>query len=70
MTSETNDPIVDEIRVMRAKHAARFDYDVDAIVDYLQALQNVYGRRCVKSPTRDPSPSSARKVATGLQETD
>ena len=58
MTSETNDPIVDEIRVMRAKHAARFDYDVDAIVDYLQAMENVYGRRCVRAPTRDRSPSA------------
>ena len=56
MTSETNDPIVDEIRVIRAKHAARFDNDVDAIVDYLQALQGVYGRRLVKAPTRQRSP--------------
>ena len=58
MTSETNDPIVDELRVIRAARAARFDYDVDAIVDYLQAMENVYGRRCVKAPTRDRSPSA------------
>lgn len=59
MTEVTNDPIVDEIRVIRASHAARFDYDVDAIVDYLQALQNVYGRRCVKDPARHRSPTAA-----------
>lgn len=56
MTDETNDPIVDEIRVIRARHAARFDYDIDAIVDYVQALQNVYGRRDVKEPARHRSP--------------
>lgn len=59
MTSETNDPIVDEIRVIRARYAARFDYDVDAMVDYVQALQNVYGRRCVKEPIRHRSPTAA-----------
>lgn len=59
MTSETNDPIVDEIRVIRARYAARFDYDVDAMVDYVQALQNVYGRRCVKEPIRHRSQSAA-----------
>lgn len=59
MTEVTNDPIVDEIRVIRASHAARFDYDVDAIVDYLQALQNVYGRRDVKGPARHRSPPAA-----------
>lgn len=57
MTSETNDPIIDELRVIRASRAARFDYDVDAIVDYLQAMENVYGRRSVNAPTRDRSPS-------------
>lgn len=58
MTDETNDPIVDEIRVIRARHAARFDYDIDAIVDYVQALQNVYGRRDAKDPARHRSPTA------------
>lgn len=56
MTSETNDPIVDELRVIRARFAARFDNDIDAMVDYLQAMQGVYGRRLVKAPTRQRSP--------------
>ena len=56
MTSETNDPILDELRVIRARQAARFDYDVDAMVDYLQALQGVYGRRLVEAPDRQRTP--------------
>lgn len=59
MIDETNDPIVDEVRVIRAAFAARFDYDVDAIVDYVQALQNVYGRRDVEGSTRHRSPTAA-----------
>jgi hypothetical protein len=37
-----NDPIVEEIRRIRDEHAARFNYDLDAIFDDIE--------RCGKEP--------------------
>lgn len=36
-----DDPIVDEIRRLREEHAARFNYDLDAIVADIQESQAV-----------------------------
>lgn len=45
-----NDPIVDEIRRMRDAHAARFNYDLKAIVRDLQEQQKRSGRKYVSYP--------------------
>jgi hypothetical protein len=37
------DPIVEEIRKLREEHAARFNYDVDAIFDNLKKLETERG---------------------------
>ena len=37
------DPIVEEIRKLREEHAARFNYDVDAIFDNLKKLEQERG---------------------------
>jgi hypothetical protein len=41
------DPIVNEVRAVRDKLAARFNYDVDAIFDDLQRRQASLGDRLV-----------------------
>lgn len=38
-----NDPIVDEIRRVRDAHAARFDYDLDAIFRDIKQREKQYG---------------------------
>jgi hypothetical protein len=37
------DPIVEEIRKLREEHAARFNYNVDAIFDNLKKLEQERG---------------------------
>ncbi|MBF0185906.1 MAG: hypothetical protein HQM06_16170 [Magnetococcales bacterium] len=51
------DPIVEEVRRFRDEHAARFNYDIDAIVQDLQELDRASGRQVV---------SFAPKVYHGL----
>ena len=51
------DPIVEEVRRFRDEHAARFNYDIDAIVQDLQELDRASGRQVV---------SFAPKVYRGL----
>ena len=51
MKDET-DPIVEEIRAIREKNAARFGYDVDKILDYYRGLLNTSGHRYVEPPER------------------
>jgi hypothetical protein len=37
------DPIVEEVRKLRENHAARFNYDVDAIFDDLKRIERERG---------------------------
>ncbi len=46
------DPIIAEIRAVRDKHAAQFDYDVDAIFKDIQARQTTSGRKYVRRPPK------------------
>jgi hypothetical protein len=41
------DPIVEEVRRLREEHAARFNYDVDAIFDDLKKVEQECGRTVV-----------------------
>lgn len=52
MKNRMNDPIVDEIHEIRAKLAARFGNDIDAIITHVQALQEASGRSYVQNPAR------------------
>ena len=47
-----NDPIVDEVRKVRDAHAAKFNYDLDAIYRDLKAQELAGGRRFVRFPPR------------------
>ena len=53
-----SDPIVDEVRRVRDEHAARFNYELNAIFDDLKAQERHSEARFVKYPAR-----SAESVA-------
>ncbi|MBF0182133.1 MAG: hypothetical protein HQM03_19115 [Magnetococcales bacterium] len=48
------DPIVEEVRKIRDEHAARFNYDLDAIYKDLKRLEKASGRETV---TLKPRPA-------------
>lgn len=45
-----NDPIVEEIRKIRDEHAARFNYDLDAIFDDIKKSEKELGLPLVTLP--------------------
>ena len=45
-----NDPIVDEVRRVRDAHAARFNYDLDAIFRDIKEQEKTSGRKVVSYP--------------------
>ncbi len=54
MSTRPTDPIVAEIRAVRASHAARFNYDIDAIFRDIQEMEKASGRSFVQlRPLRD-----------------
>jgi hypothetical protein len=54
------DPIVEEIRAVRQRHAAQFDYDLKRIAEDLRRRQEQSGRRGVSFP---PKPARQRATA-------
>jgi len=46
------DPIVEEVRQIREKHAARFGYDLKAIYDDLKEIERRSGRKIVSLPSK------------------
>ncbi len=57
MRETQTDPIINELRVVRDEHAARFNYDVEAIFRDIQAQQEASGREYIRLPRR-PATSS------------
>lgn len=58
MSIRPTDPIIAEIRAMRAAHAARFDYDIDAIFRDIQAMEKTSGRTFVRLRPRRSVPAA------------
>ena len=54
-----NDPIVDEVRKVRDAHAARFNYDLDAIFRDLKEQEKRSGRNFVSFPPLRAEPNPA-----------
>ena len=48
------DPIVEEVRRIRDELSARFDYNIEAIVENARKEQKASGRKTVSLPTRKP----------------
>lgn len=55
------DPIVEEVRKIRQRHAAKFNYDLDAICRDLQEQEQKSSRKVVSLPAKKP----ARRAKTG-----
>lgn len=54
------DPIVEEVRTARQKHAAQFNYDLRKIAEDLRAKEQQSGRKVVSFP---PKPVRKKAVA-------
>jgi hypothetical protein len=54
-----NDPIVDEVRQIRDAHAARFNYDLDAIFQDIKEREKRSGLVFVQGVARQPVPKKA-----------
>ena len=52
MQTTQPDAIIAELRTVRDEHAARFDYDVEAIFRDIRAMQNSSDREYVRYPSR------------------
>jgi hypothetical protein len=58
-----NDPIVEEVRKIRDAHAAKFNYDLDAIFQDLKAKEQASGRQFVRYPPRPTKTPQKRATA-------
>ena len=56
-----NDPIVEEVRRIRDELAARFDYNIEAIVENARKEQKASGRKTVSFPPRKPVTGRSEK---------
>ena len=63
MSSRTTDPIVAEVRRVRAELAARHGNDVAAIIRHAQALARTLDRPCVRYPPRPVAPVHEEQTA-------
>ncbi len=66
-----NDPIVDEVRRIRDAHAAKFNYDLDAIFADIKEQERKSGLTFVSYPPRkaepdQPSPPPATAPVPGI----
>jgi len=65
----TDDPIVAEVRKARHAHAARFNFDLDAIVADLRSRQGKSGHKVVSfapAPRHGTTASKNKKRATKI----
>lgn len=62
------DPIVEEIRKFREEHAARFNYDLDAIIDDFKRSERESGLPLITLPPKrivKPAEPRARRKGPG-----
>jgi hypothetical protein len=66
-----NDPIVEEVRRVRDEHAARFNYDLDAIFQDIKEQEKKSGRQFVSGVSRpisnEQGPAPTRRSGHGPQ---
>ena len=63
MSSRITDPIVEDVRRVRADLAARHGNDVAAIIRHAQALARTLDRPCVRYPPRPVVPAHEERTA-------
>lgn len=54
-----NDPIVEEVRRVRDAHAARFNYDLDAIFEDIKEQEKKSGYKFVSGAARQAEPNQS-----------
>ena len=59
------DPIVEEVRKIREEHAARFDYDFEAIYEDLKETERRSGRKTVSLPPKRLKERKAEPASGG-----
>ena len=59
-----NDPIVDEVRRVRDAHAARFNYDLDAIFRDIKEREKSSGHKFISGVARPAAPNQSLQPAT------
>jgi hypothetical protein len=64
-----NDPIVDEVRRVRDAHAARFNYDLDAIFRNIKEREKESGHNFVAGVARPTMPNQPPAAAIPVSET-
>ena len=64
MQTKQTDPIIAEVRAIRQAYAARFNYDVDAILRDIRARQEASGHEYVKLPVREDA-AKGENLTTG-----
>ena len=57
-----NDSIVDEVRRVRDAHAARFNYDLDAIFQDIKEREKKCGLKFVQGVARQPMPDQTLQL--------
>ena len=62
-----NDPIVDEVRRVRDAHAARFNYDLDAIFQDIKEREKKSGLKFVQGVARQPMPNESLQPTGAAQ---
>lgn len=65
-----NDPLVDEVRQVRDAHAARFQYDLDAIFRDIKEQERKSGHQFVYGVARPALPKPVLPTQTALSLTD
>jgi len=61
-----NDPIVDEVRRIRDAHAAKFNYDLDAIFRDIKEQEKMSGLKFVSYPPRRIEPNSIQPTEVAI----
>jgi hypothetical protein len=61
-----NDPIVDEVRRVRDAHAARFNYDLDAIFKDIKEQEKKCGHKFVGGAARQSLPNGQRLTGPAI----
>jgi hypothetical protein len=57
-----NDPIVEEVRRVRDAHAARFNYDLDAIFQDIKEQEKKSGLKFIAGVSRQTVPNQALQM--------
>lgn len=63
MQTTRTDSIIDEVRAVRDRFAARADYDVEAVFRRIREMQDESGREYVSYPARRIAAGSGESVA-------